>query len=283
MKAEPFVIERTYNAPLEKVWSAITDKDKMKQWYFDLADFKPEVGFEFQFEGGAEDRVYLHHCKITEVIPNKKLTYSWRYEGYAGNSFVTWELFEEGKNKTRLKLTHEGLETFPRDNPDFAKQNFVNGWTEIVGTSLEQFVEVASIKFTVAVNASPIKMWDVLVNPAYSKQWAKEFSEGALVKTDWKEGSEVLWLTKSGDIGAKGVVLINKPACLLKIGFYDDIKMTPPSLPGEYSETYSLAEQNGQTIFSLEGGPLPVKEYSTHLPLWKKAVEKMKALAEEEI
>ena len=140
MNNEPFVIERILNAPVERVWKAITDKEQMKQWYFDIAEFKPEVGFEFQFEGGNEDRSYLHLCKITEVVPNKKLQYSWRYDGYEGNSFVTFELFAEG-DTTRLKLTHEGLETFPAINPDFAKKNFVQGWTQIIGTSIKQFVE----------------------------------------------------------------------------------------------------------------------------------------------
>ncbi len=145
MKNEPFVIERTYNAPVEKVWKAITDKEDMKQWYFDIAEFKPEVGFEFQFEGGKDDKCYLHLCKITEVIPRKKLQYSWQYDGYEGNSFVTFELFAEG-NKTRLKLTHEGLETFPISNPDFAKENFVEGWTYLIGTSLKEFAEKATIE-----------------------------------------------------------------------------------------------------------------------------------------
>jgi uncharacterized protein YndB with AHSA1/START domain len=140
MKAEPFVIERVYNAPVEKVWKAITNKDDMRQWYFDLPEFKPEVGFEFQFEGKNEDRCYLHLCKITEVITGRKLTYSWRYDGYVGNSFVSFELFPEG-NKTRLRLTHEGLETFPINNPDFAKKNFVAGWTELIGTQLQNHVE----------------------------------------------------------------------------------------------------------------------------------------------
>jgi uncharacterized protein YndB with AHSA1/START domain len=140
MKAEPFVIERVYNAPVEKVWKAITNKDDMRQWYFDLPEFKPEVGFEFQFEGKNEDRCYLHLCKITEVIAGRKLTYSWRYDGYEGNSFVSFELFPEG-NKTRLRLTHEGLETFPINNPDFAKKNFVAGWTELIGTQLQNHVE----------------------------------------------------------------------------------------------------------------------------------------------
>ena len=112
----------------------------MKQWYFDIEKFKPEVGFEFRFEGRNENKSYLHLCKITEVIPGKKLTYSWRYDGYKGISFVTFELFEEN-DKTRLKLTHEGLETFPINNPDFAKENFVEGWTQIIGSLLKEYVE----------------------------------------------------------------------------------------------------------------------------------------------
>ena len=144
MKKEPFIIERTYNAPVERVWKAITDKDDMKQWYFDIAAFKPEVGFEFQFEGGNEERCYLHLCKITEVVPGKKLKYSWRYDGHEGNSFVTFELFPEGK-KTRLRLTHEGLETFPANQPDFARKNFVEGWSQLIGTSIKEFVEKPSV------------------------------------------------------------------------------------------------------------------------------------------
>jgi uncharacterized protein YndB with AHSA1/START domain len=136
---EPFVIERVYNAPVEKVWKALTDKNEMKKWYFDIAEFKPVVGFEFQFTGGSEDKTFLHLCKIEEVTENKKLKHSWRYDGYPGNSFVTFELFGEG-GKTHLKLTHEGLETFP-DSPDFARKNFEAGWTQIIGKSLPEFLE----------------------------------------------------------------------------------------------------------------------------------------------
>jgi len=139
MAKEPLVIERTFNTPVDKVWSAISNKEEMKTWYFDLAAFRPEVGFEFQFEGGPDDKKYLHLCKVTEAIPNKKLTYSWRYDGYEGNSFVTFELFPEGE-RTRLRLTHSGLETFPA-NPDFAKENFVGGWDHIIGKSLPDYLE----------------------------------------------------------------------------------------------------------------------------------------------
>src|SRR5687767_2545293 len=127
MENGPIIIERTYDAPADKVWKAISDRDEMKHWYFDLEAFRPEKDFEFSFMGGTEEKQYLHKCVVTEVVPGKKLAYSWRYDGYPGISYVTFELFDEG-GKTRVKLTHEGLESFPSDNADFARKNFVEGW-----------------------------------------------------------------------------------------------------------------------------------------------------------
>jgi uncharacterized protein YndB with AHSA1/START domain len=140
MKAEPIIIERVYDAPTEKVWKAITDKKQMKEWYFDFEEFKLEVGFEFEWYGDDGERKWLHAGKITEVVPGKKISYTWRYPEYSGESLVTFELFQEG-NKTRLKLTHTGLETFPSDVPGLHIKNFIAGWTEIIGTSLKNFLE----------------------------------------------------------------------------------------------------------------------------------------------
>ena len=144
MNTEPLIVERTYNADIDTVWAAITDNRQMKKWYFDLEAFVPEVGFEFQFTGGPEDRQYLHLCKVTEVVEGRKIAYSWRYDGYPGESVVSFELFEEG-DKTRLKLTHEGLDTFPAANPDFAKNNFTEGWNQILGTSLRGYLEQETV------------------------------------------------------------------------------------------------------------------------------------------
>ena len=84
---------------------------------------------------------YCHLCKVTEAIPPRKLAYTWRYKGEEGNSVVTFELFPEG-DKTRLKLTHEGLETFPK-LPAYGRKNFEAGWTELLGSSLRKFLENA--------------------------------------------------------------------------------------------------------------------------------------------
>jgi len=144
MTNEPLVIERLLNAPADRVWKAITDKNEMKKWYFDIAEFKAEVGFEFRFSAGSEKKKYLHLCKVTEVVAGKKLTYSWRYDGYPGISHVTFELIPEG-DQTRVRLTHTGIESFPRDDRDFARESFTAGWTHIVGTALKGHVEASRV------------------------------------------------------------------------------------------------------------------------------------------
>lgn len=138
MENKPLIIVQEFNAPLELVWRAITEKEIMKKWYFDISDFKPEVGCKFHFEGGKEDKRYVHLCEVLEVVPFKKLKYSWKYEGYAGLSFVTFELSSVGK-KTKVKLIHEGLETFT--NPDFIRENFVGGWKYLIQESLKEYLE----------------------------------------------------------------------------------------------------------------------------------------------
>ena len=142
MGTQPLIVERTYNAQIENVWKAITDRDRMKEWYFELEEFKAEKGFKFQFTGGDENVKYLHECEVLFVDPPNKLSYSWTYpEHNSGYSMVTWELFKEGEKKTRLKLTHEGLDSFPKDDPNFAVKSFTEGWNFILGDSLKNFIE----------------------------------------------------------------------------------------------------------------------------------------------
>ena len=142
--SEAIVIERTLNARVAKVWSALTDVDQMRQWYFDLKEFKPQVGFEFEFVVEHEGNSYHHLCKVTEVVPQKKIAYTWRYKGEPGDSLVAFELFAEG-DKTRLKLTHSGIEMFPK-TPAYARKSFEAGWTAIIGTELKKFVETTKKK-----------------------------------------------------------------------------------------------------------------------------------------
>ena len=169
----PLIIERTYNAPKDLVWQALTDNKLMQQWYFDMQGFRPEVGCEFSFTGqGKDGTTYIHDCRILELVPGSKLVHSWRYRDMEGNSTVSFELFAEG-NGTRLKLTHSGLETFTTANKDFGRSSFENGWNHILGTSLKDFSEKMARGTMISrlLNAPRELVWQVWTQPEHIAKW----------------------------------------------------------------------------------------------------------------
>lgn len=144
MDKQPLIVERTFNAPVQKVWEAITEPENMRQWYFDIKSFKPEVGFSFQFAADMDGTPFIHECEVTEAIPYKKISYSWSYKGFAGTSWVSFELFDED-GQTRLVLTHTGLHNFPADSPYFERRHFVQGWNYFLDDRLKAFVEEGTL------------------------------------------------------------------------------------------------------------------------------------------
>ena len=141
LEPDSVIVERFLNAPIDVVWRAITDPEQMKQWYFPaIQAFKPEVGFEVQVSTECDGQVKEHVWKVTEVVPGRKVSYSWNYTQNRGNSAVSWELFDEGKT-TRLRLVHTGLLSFqPGKNPGYTRAGFFGGWSHFAGR-LKDFVE----------------------------------------------------------------------------------------------------------------------------------------------
>jgi uncharacterized protein YndB with AHSA1/START domain len=142
MEAKPLIVECSYNVPIERIWTAITDKEQMKEWYFELDEFRAEKGFIFHFTVGDDKIQYLHECEVLVADAPDKLIYSWTYpEHNNGYSVVTWELFDQGENCTLLKLTHTGLDSFPQESANFALSGFKAGWNFILGESLAKYLK----------------------------------------------------------------------------------------------------------------------------------------------
>ena len=119
----PIIVEQRFTACVDAVWYAITDANKMRQWFFDnIPAFEPEVGFEAQFTVTNEGRVFPHRWKVIEATPPEKIAYDWQYDNYAGDAAVTFELSAEGDG-TRLKLTYTVLEDFSDDIPEFERES----------------------------------------------------------------------------------------------------------------------------------------------------------------
>ncbi|MGK6353238.1 SRPBCC family protein [Parapedobacter sp. DT-150] len=280
METTPLIVERIYDAPIERVWRALTDNDQMKAWYFDIADFKPEPGFEFSFTGGDENNQYLHRCQVVEADPLHRLSYTWAYEGYPGQSLVTFELEALAQRKTKLTLTHGGLDTFPADNKHLAPSSFDEGWTFILSESLRNFVETEPFSRSMAITASIEEVWPILLNP--NGQWGNAFGEGALLNdTDWQVGSRVIWTDLEGNVGATGRVTTNNKRDLLEMRYYDDLHLAPDAQLGEYIERFRLAQNEaGQTVLTIDIQGLPKMHIPMHQEMWERALQLIKKAAE---
>jgi uncharacterized protein YndB with AHSA1/START domain len=98
----------------EAVWEYLTKPELISQWLMET-DFEPIVGLDFQFKTKPIPKFDFDgivYCKVVEVVPYKKLSYSWK--GGPGDvkvtmdSIVIWTLTAKD-NGTELFLEHSGF------------------------------------------------------------------------------------------------------------------------------------------------------------------------------
>ncbi len=138
---------------------------------------------------------------------------------------------------------------------------------------------------SITINASPQKVWEVLLDDSYTKIWYAIFSEGTYAITDWKVGSKAIF-TDASNSGLIGKILTNKPAEELTMeyeGVLTDGKEVYDS-DGAASvkggkEKYFLSGDDTETQLSIECD-MNAAMYEFMRTAWQKALQKIKALAE---
>ena len=100
--------------PTEDVWEYLTKAELMQQWLMPN-DFMPIMGYDFPFKTKpipSLDLDGIFYCKVVEIFPFKKLSYSWK--GGPGDrkitldSMVEWTLLPKDDG-TELSLKHTGF------------------------------------------------------------------------------------------------------------------------------------------------------------------------------
>jgi uncharacterized protein YndB with AHSA1/START domain len=119
-QTEEIVIEKNVviDASPEVVFKAITDPKELTNWFPDHAIMEAKLGgkVKFSFYKDKERKDGELECvpegTIVELIPNKKVSYTWRQTNTPDfpRTIVTWELEEIADNKTQVKLLHTGFE-----------------------------------------------------------------------------------------------------------------------------------------------------------------------------
>ena len=118
--------------PPEVVWEYLTRSELLELWLMKNT-FTPVVGAEFQFRTNpipSLDFDGICHCTVLEIVPFKKLSYSWQNGPGNGeitlDSVVTWRL-QPTATGTDLLLEHTGFDM--KKNEAFYN-GFTHGWPE---------------------------------------------------------------------------------------------------------------------------------------------------------
>ena len=123
-------LNREINAPVETVYAAWTDPEVLRQWLAPgdasvaraVADLV--VGGTFLIEmRGVDGRRFVVRGVYREIVPNRRLVHTWRWEGSDAESLVTVEFEPESSATTRLTLTHS---LFTQEQ---ARDEHERGWT----------------------------------------------------------------------------------------------------------------------------------------------------------
>ena len=135
-------LARSYPVPPEKVWRAWTDPQAIKRWWgpggndpVSLVQLDVRVGGRFRIVfGGAEGRD--HECAgvYREVVPNRKLVFTWTWPNSTPEreSLVTI-VFKSVAEGTELAFKHEQL------FDETVRDNHKRGWTESLA-KLDRFL-----------------------------------------------------------------------------------------------------------------------------------------------
>jgi uncharacterized protein YndB with AHSA1/START domain len=105
--------------PPAAVWEYLTNSELMELWLM-KNDFQPVVGHDFQFRTNPLpqfDFDGIVYCKVLEMVPNKKLVYSWKggpsKDRMTMDSIVEWTLTEKNDG-TELQLVHNGFQNIDK-------------------------------------------------------------------------------------------------------------------------------------------------------------------------
>ncbi|MEQ8244462.1 SRPBCC domain-containing protein [Fulvivirga sp.] len=98
-------IERTFNAPIELVWTVWTEPDHIKNWWGPtgftntIKTMDVKEGGEWLFTmHGPDGTDYANRSVYKEIIPHKKIVFE-----HFNPHFITTVLFEADGDKTHIK------------------------------------------------------------------------------------------------------------------------------------------------------------------------------------
>ena len=112
---------------------------------------------------------------------------------------------------------------------------------------------MTTLNFSVEINAPKEKVWQILWDDQSYRQWTSVFMEGSHAKSDWQEGSKILFIAPSGD-GMFSTIHKKVDNSQMVFKHLGEIKggIETTSNWGGAFESYFLTDKDGATELKVE-------------------------------
>jgi uncharacterized protein YndB with AHSA1/START domain len=141
-----FVVERTYSAPLDRVWHALTDTNARNEWFGGGPAFTEEVkSHDFRVGGhGIEEGQWhggprsLFHSTYTDIVEHQRIVFTydmWVDDRHMSTSLTTITV-QADDDGTRLTYTEQGVHFDGLDSPE-GREEGTKGLLEQLGAYLK--------------------------------------------------------------------------------------------------------------------------------------------------
>ena len=105
-------LTRTFDAPRELVWKAMTDPKLIEQWWgprrytTHVDKFELRVGGGWRFlNRGADGEEFAFNGVFREIVPPERMVWTFEFEGFPGHISVETMTLDERDGKTMLTAT----------------------------------------------------------------------------------------------------------------------------------------------------------------------------------
>jgi uncharacterized protein YndB with AHSA1/START domain len=117
------------DAPIEKVWRAVSTQDGLRGWFSTNIEIDPKIGGWVEFHGTHGGTPYRFGGKVTELTPPSKITWEWNsmLEDWPAPTLLTIELVANGA-QTHVEMRHHGWEALGAELGVKEHGDFTRGW-----------------------------------------------------------------------------------------------------------------------------------------------------------
>ena len=105
VKPAPIQLSIETPADLETAWSALTNPDRVTEWFTDVSPLgAPGDPYRIDFGDSSVEGV------VVDVQPGRRFAHTWRWEGADADeqTLVSWTVEAVGDDGTRISLEHTG-------------------------------------------------------------------------------------------------------------------------------------------------------------------------------